>query len=114
MKLAIIGSRTFTNYEQLKDVLAQVKTPITLIISGGAEGADALAMRYAREFGYSLLVHYPNRERYGNRCYAVRNQLIVDSADTMLAFHDGNSPGTKMGIGFMKEADKPVHVILTA
>ena len=47
MRLAVIGSRCFTNYNLLSDTLTKFDSEpnrkITAIISGGAQGADKLA-----------------------------------------------------------------------
>lgn len=45
MKLAVVGSRNFKDYELLKKELDNFH--IDLIISGGASGADKLAEVYA-------------------------------------------------------------------
>ena len=50
IKLAIVGSRDFTDYERFKEAVLQTllnwnvnKTDIEYIVSGGAKGADTLA-----------------------------------------------------------------------
>lgn len=47
MKVAVIGSRTYTDYEEVKRTLKRI--PISEIISGGADGADKLGEQYAKE-----------------------------------------------------------------
>src|SRR5262249_27106299 len=47
MKLIIAGSRTFSDYQRLCQMLAQDKSRITQIITGGARGADQLGYRWA-------------------------------------------------------------------
>ena len=42
MKLILAGSRTFTDYQRLCQVLAPDKERITQVITGGARGADQL------------------------------------------------------------------------
>ena len=42
MKVAVVGSRSFNDYEKLKQTLDQTPS-ITSIISGGAKGADSMA-----------------------------------------------------------------------
>ena len=46
MKVLICGGRDYSNYQDLKAVLD--KFFITEIISGGARGADSLAIQYAK------------------------------------------------------------------
>jgi len=50
MKIGIIGSRTFNDYNQMKNTLDSIEH-IDLIISGGAKGADSFAERYAESKG---------------------------------------------------------------
>ena len=47
MKLIIAGSRTFTDYQRLCQVLAPDRHRITQVITGGARGADHLGYRWA-------------------------------------------------------------------
>lgn len=52
MKLAIVGSRNFVDYQKFKNfVEAALETWGTpeQIISGGATGADTLARRFAKD-----------------------------------------------------------------
>lgn len=58
MKVAVIGSRGFTDYEKVKDYLGRLdsKRKITLIVSGGADGADSLGERWADENGVQKLI----------------------------------------------------------
>ena len=48
-KLAIIGSRGFNDYDLLKSILNPYKDIITLVVSGGAKGADSLGEMWANE-----------------------------------------------------------------
>jgi predicted Rossmann fold nucleotide-binding protein DprA/Smf involved in DNA uptake len=94
MKLAVIGSRTFTNKVLLEKTLARVKTPISLLISGGAIGADTLAKEWAEENGIPTKIYKPDYDKYGKRAPLERNTIIVEAADCVLVFHDGKSNGT--------------------
>jgi YspA, cpYpsA-related SLOG family len=99
VKLAVIGSRwaaTETHYQQLVrelDALAESQ-PITLIISGGAAGPDALSERYGREWGVPTQVFRPDYQSYGRAAPLVRNELIIQQAEACFALWDGVSKGT--------------------
>lgn len=91
MKLAIIGSRGFSDYPRLSLAIDQYFSDngalaVTEIISGGAVGADSLGARFAREHGIKLTEHLPNWDLYGKRAGFVRNELIIKDADMVLAF----------------------------
>lgn len=47
MKVIVAGSRTITNYERVKQVIAEFPFLITEIVSGGARGVDQMGERWA-------------------------------------------------------------------
>jgi hypothetical protein len=107
MKLAIVGSRNFTNFEFLKQILQY--HPCTQIISGGAKGADTLAKQYAAENGIPIKEFLPNWDKYGKSAGYRRNKQIVEACDELVAFWDGESKGTAHSIGIAEESGKPVY-----
>ena len=109
MNIAVVGSRDFTDYNLLSDTLNE--EDITLIISGGASGADSLAEEYAHEHKIPLEVHRPDWDHYGKRAGYVRNKEIVSRSDKVIAFWDGKSQGTKHSIEIAKYQKKPVRVV---
>ena len=111
MKLAIVGSRDFTDYKRLSRIIDRVRTQITLIVSGGARGADTLAVRYAKEKAIPYLVLPANWDEYGKQAGILRNQTIVDNADAMVAFLAPESKGTKDSIKRAQIKRIPVHVV---
>ena len=90
MKIAVIGSRTFTDYDLVKDTLRCIH--ITEIVSGGDTGADQLAEKYAQEKNIPLTVipHTEHPETPGSS----RSYSIISTAQMIIAFWDGKSPGT--------------------
>src|SRR5690554_7493215 len=69
-KIAVIGSRHFTDYDRLERVL-QPWLPAH-IISGGAKGADALAEQLAREHELPITVIKPDWKQYGRGAGPIR------------------------------------------
>ena len=110
MKIAVVGSRSFNNYARLSHVLNCLVRTGTVIVSGGALGADAMAERYAREAGLPLEVYQADWKTYGKAAGPIRNQQIVDACDIVVAFWDGKSRGTKNTIELARKAGKPCHV----
>ncbi len=49
MVIAVVGSRSFTNYSLVEEVLDRFTVSTDILVSGGAKGADTLAERYANE-----------------------------------------------------------------
>lgn len=117
MRLGVIGSRNFNNYDNLKAVLDGFN--ITTIVSGGADGADTLGERYADENDIEKDIHEADwnnldvvpcaiRTRRDGSKYNVlagfnRNTDIVNNSDMIIVFWDGKSTGTRDS---MKQAHK--------
>ena len=115
-RLAVVGSRTFNDKGKLYDVLTKNYDRIKLIISGGAKGADSLAVEWAIDYGIPYLV-FPALWRdpftgvQNKGAGFKRNVLIVEQADVVMAFWDGKSAGTAHTIEMAKQRNKPVRII---
>jgi hypothetical protein len=57
-----------------------------------------------------LEVFYPDWDKYGKKAGPLRNELIIQSADLVLAFWDGTSRGTKSSIDFALKYKKELRV----
>lgn len=116
IKLAVIGSRTFSNVRLLHNTLDPLKSKISQLVSGGAQGADSLAQAYAAENKIQIVVYKPDLKKYPykkfkGKAYAIRNRKIVSYCDEMIAFWDGKSRGTKMTIKMAQKAGKKCTII---
>ena len=115
MKLAIIGSRNFNDYELLKRWAYVYLTAAwghnVIIVSGGAKGADSLSEKFAEEYAYKKEIYLPNWEKHGKAAGFIRNQKIIDACDMVLAFWDGQSKGTEDSIKKAKVAKKPTFIV---
>lgn len=118
MKIAIVGSRGFNNYPYLcihvSEVITKLGNPvIDLIVSGGARGADTLAIDYAKECGY-VWKEFPADWRpngvLDRSAGYKRNVVIVDNSDVIVAFWDGKSKGTKHTIDLATKQGKPTYI----
>jgi hypothetical protein len=114
MNIAIVGGRDFNDYTLLKEsILAYIdahEKPEN-IVSGGAKGADTLAAQFAAEMGIPLLIFNPNYQRYGRGATLVRNTQIIENAEVVFAFWDGQSKGTKDSIKKAEKLEKELYVI---
>lgn len=122
MKLAIIGSRNFSNRELLVATLLRHYGPYDIIskktdwsfseiISGGAKGADSLGASFAREAFIPLVEHLPDWDKHGKSAGFIRNELIIKDADEILAFWDGVSRGTAHSLRLAKAQKKPTLIV---
>ena len=111
MKLAIIGSRNFTNYKLLQEILEQYKPKITLVVSGAAKGADSLGEKWALENNIQSLIFPADWNQYGKRAGFIRNEDIIKNCDCCVAFWDGESKGTKHSLSLCKKYNKPYEIV---
>ena len=107
MKLAVVGSRTFSDYPFMEEMLQYHSC--TQIISGAARGADRLAKQYSAEKGIPIREFPADWEAHGKSAGFIRNRKIVATCDEVVAFWDGKSRGTKHTIDLAEAAGKPVY-----
>ncbi len=112
MRVAIIGSR-FEDEHLIDRIRDNLPPYTTEIVSGGAKGVDQAAAQIAKELGIPLREFLPDYEIYGKRAPLVRNDRIIEYADMVLAFWDGESHGTKYVIGeCLKRGKRVVYIPL--
>lgn len=125
--IGVVGSRIFGNYKAMKGLLDKIiydrGIEYPVIVSGGAKGADSLAVQYAQAHGYRFIVYkaewdnldapgaFIRTNRYGKKYNANagfhRNTTIVEKSDFIVAFHN-NSSGTLDTINKAKKLGKEV------
>jgi hypothetical protein len=110
MKVAVVGSRNFQDYDLLKQILAEYE--ITEIVSGGAKGADSLGEKYANEHNLPIEIFKPDWKRLGRGAGPARNKTIVENADFVIAFWDGVSKGTQSSINIAKKLNKDLRIVM--
>jgi len=112
MKLAIVGSRKFNDYEFFKVAVYRYLNSVKpeIIISGGATGVDSLAEKWAGENNVEFLV-FPADWKLGRSAGPIRNTLIVNNCTHLLAFPDADSVGTWDSVRKAELANKKVTVI---
>ena len=107
MKLLIVGSRSITDFDLSSYVPADVDT----IISGGAEGIDGLAERYADLHRLSKYILRPQYNLYGRAAPLKRNEQMVIMADAVLVIWDGCSKGAQYTLKYARKLNKPVTLV---
>lgn len=84
----------------------------SVVVSGGAQGVDAVAAHQARTRGLEVVEHLPDYGRHGAKMAPlVRNILIVDDSDEIVAFPAPWSTGTWHAIGEARSREKTVCVM---
>jgi hypothetical protein len=131
MKLIIAGGRNFDDYELLHKNVVQFlvdhQNGGVIILSGGADGADALGERFADEYGWEVDLHNARwndlsvepcviKHRQDGTKYNVlaglnRNTEMAKQATHCICFWDGKSTGTKDMIGKAKQYGLSLKVV---
>lgn len=113
MNIAVVGGRDFADKERLYrelDRALKLWGEFTLV-SGGAKGADQLAEAWAIERGLPTDIILPDYRWQGDwQAPLLRNRIIADKCDRMVAYWDGNSRGTRDAIGNARRLGKSVHI----
>lgn len=111
IKLAIVGSRHFEDYEKFSTVVTKyirAHGVPSLIVSGGCRGTDKMAERYAKDHSIPTRIFLP--DGYTSQSFLDRNNLIVLECTHMIAFPTASSKsGTRHAMGRAKTAKKPIH-----
>lgn len=120
MKVIVCGSRSFTGYWVIYRRLAKLP-PGSTVVHGQSPGggADALADRAARCLGHTVIpvpINDADRARaggYPKRAPIFRNLRMLEEhpdADAVLAYWDGESPGTQQMIAETKRRGLPLEL----
>ena len=112
MRVAIVGSRHFSEPERVTDYVNGLAAGAS-IITGSASGVDAAATRAARARGLGVQVMPASFDEMSDASKsAARNQRLVDACDVLVAFWDGTSKGTRATVDRALDAGKEVHVFV--
>lgn len=119
MTLAVVGSRDFEDWSSfeihLKDIIRDIETKqhvtVTTLVSGGAKGVDTLAEEYATVHKLRCVRYDADWNTFGRIAGNARSLDIVDRAHHVVAFWDGQSPGTKHTIAYAKRRNKPLTIV---
>lgn len=117
-KCLVVGSRTITDYNLIKkhlDFLLQGKDDVE-IVSGGANGVDKLAKRYAAEHNLKYRECPALWRKYGRSAGYKRNvhmhRYISQFPDRIcVAFWDGISKGTQQSFDLSKQYNNEIVIV---
>ena len=110
MRTIIAGSRSCNDYCQVLHAVRDCGWRITAVISGRARGVDRLGERWANEHCVPLELFAAKWREQGPAAGHVRNALMADNADALIALWDSDSPGTKGMIDIAVRKGLLVHV----
>ena len=114
-RLAVVGSRSITSYkwfvEKLEEVLKEENYTPGAVISGGAQGIDQSAERWARGLKIPFILYFPDWNKYGKRAGFMRNHEIVTNCHKLIAFIENDSSGTAHSIHLAEDSHKLLKVV---
>ena len=98
MKVLVCGGRNFNDALTLGSWLGGIHKnngPITLLIEGGAPGADFMARKFAEWMNIPTQTFEADWDRHGKAAGPIRNKQMLDEGkpDLVVAFEGGK--GTK-------------------
>ena len=104
MRVLVCGGRDYTDREALAAVLTGLRQArgITVLIAGGARGADSLAAEWVKGQGIACEVYLADWDRLGSKAGPIRNQQMLDDEgkpDLVIAF-----PGGRGTAGMVRRA----------
>ena len=108
MKLMIAGSRDIIKF----NLAPFIPRGVDVIITGGADGIDAIAEKYADDHRISKYILRPRYDLYGRAAPLKRNEQMVDLSDRLLIVWDGASKGTLHTIKYAKSHQKDMTLII--
>ena len=113
LRLIVAGGRDFKDYNLLSEKLNKLlsKSANVVIISGMANGADSLAVKYAEENKLRVSEFPAQWLKHGNASGFRRNIEMARFADACVCFWNGKSPGTKHMIDTAKRMNLKLRVI---
>ena len=106
-KTAVVGSRTWNNYQFLKEKLLEHR--VEFIVTGGAFGADEQSRLFTKEFGLPILIFYPNWS-LGRSAGFLRNKVLVENCDELICFRINMSKGCSHSVELAKKMNKKIWV----
>ena len=120
MKLLITGSRKFNDSAAVNMAIKKLEKmqgeKITMLLHGGATGADTLAENWANQNQIPTQIIKPDYKKYNSKAAPlIRNQELVKLADCTLAFYTKNRTGETWYTSQKTiEAGKPLYEYMTS
>ena len=88
-----------------------LQTHNVIIVSGHAPGADAMGERFAKEHVLPCEIHPADWAKYGRSAGPIRNAEMASCSDALIAFWDGQNPGTRSMIELARKKGLQVAVV---
>ena len=132
IKIAIVGSRKYTDKKKVKDLLFEIKekygSEVEIVSGGQKDGADGYAKKFALEFDMKYVEFPPAHYSWNMHCklpateynkpyyvtnYFKRNKQIAEYSDIIVAFIPVGveSKGTMNTVSHAERLKKMIKII---
>ena len=132
IKIAIVGSRKYTDKKKIKDLIFEIKekygSEVEIVSGGQKDGADGLAKKFALEFDMKYVEFPPTHYSWNMHCklpatkynkpyyvtnYFKRNKQIAEYSDIIVAFIQKGvkSRGTMNTIHYAEKLKKLIKIV---
>lgn len=116
MRTIIAGSRTVLDYRRMSTAMIEAADAIegsiipTVVLCGMAIGADMLGYDWAKNRNLVIERYPADWRKHGKAAGFVRNEIMVEHADALVALWDGKSRGTQHVIGQAERRGLRVYI----
>ena len=112
--VVVAGGEDFNNYELLEEklnTLLSKRTERIVIVSTSESGAASQAVEYGTNNDIRVVDIPVLYWEYGNKAEEMRNATMINLADAVVCFSNGESTNTNHLIKLAKEYSTPIRVI---
>jgi hypothetical protein len=114
MRVLICGSRNWSDYGYIENIMHERLKDGDIVIHGAARGADSIAGSIAEEMGLEVIRFPANWKKYGRSAGPVRNQQMLAEGrpDEVWAFTNDleKSRGTRHMVETARGVGAPTEV----
>jgi hypothetical protein len=110
MKTIIAGSRDGITKQDVENAVKMCGWTITSVVSGTARGVDRMGEDIAKRMRVPIHRYPANWTAYGKAAGHIRNAVMADNAEALVAVWDGDSDGTRGMINAAKKRGLKVFV----
>jgi len=103
MRVIIAGSRKIRDFQVVSDAIKESGFEITEVVSGCAIGVDTNGEIWASLNKIPVKKFRAEWDLYGKKAGVIRNTMMAQYAEALIAVWDGKSHGTKHMIDYARE-----------
>jgi hypothetical protein len=103
MKVIIAGTRSLTDMGEVVAAIRAAKFDISEVVCGDASGADTFGANWAKMRDIPVKYFRADWKQHGKAAGPIRNGMMADYAEALIAVWDGASPGTQ---SMIREAER--------